>query len=125
VLTGAPDHIGIGAPIDGDRIYNGAMDNGSGSALLLDLARSFHKSPVPLNVRFYPYGSLRRKRACSVQYFAAHPTVEAGSLAADINTDMFLPIVPLKILTIYGLNESSLGDDARTTAESLGVRHPG
>ena len=38
VLSAHVDHVGIGAPIDGDRIYNGAMDDGSGSALLLDVA---------------------------------------------------------------------------------------
>jgi Zn-dependent M28 family amino/carboxypeptidase len=123
VLSAHIDHIGIGAPIDGDRIYNGAMDNGSGSALLLDLARSFHKSPVPLKRSIlFVWVTAEEKGLLGSKYFAAHPTVEAGSLAADINTDMFLPIVPLKILTVYGLNESSLGDDVRTTAESLGVR---
>jgi Zn-dependent M28 family amino/carboxypeptidase len=123
VLSAHIDHIGIGEPIDGDRIYNGAMDNGSGSALLLDLARSFHKSPVPLKRSIlFVWVTAEEKGLLGSKYFAAHPTVEAGSLAADINTDMFLPIVPLKILTVYGLNESSLGEDVRATAESLGVR---
>jgi Zn-dependent M28 family amino/carboxypeptidase len=43
-------------------------------------------------------------------------------MVADINIDMFLPIVPLKVLTVYGLAESDLGDMARNTAESLGVK---
>src|SRR5882724_3728981 len=123
VLSAHIDHIGIGAPINGDSIYNGAMDNGSGSALLLDLARSFHKSPVPLKRSILlVWVTAEEKGLLGSKYFAAHPTVPATSLAADINTDMFLPIVPLKILTVYGLNESSLGDDVRKTAESLGVR---
>jgi len=123
VLSAHIDHIGIGAPINGDNIYNGAMDNGSGSALLLDLARSFHKSPVPLKRSILlVWVTAEEKGLLGSKYFAAHPTVAANSLAADINTDMFLPIVPLKILTVYGLNESSLGDDIRKTAESLGVR---
>ncbi len=123
VLSAHIDHIGIGEPIDGDKIYNGAMDNGSGSALLLDLARSFHKSPVPLKRSIlFVWVTAEEKGLLGSKYFAAHPTVEARSLAADINTDMFLPIVPLKILTVYGLNESSLGDNIRKTAESLGVR---
>jgi Zn-dependent M28 family amino/carboxypeptidase len=123
VLSAHIDHIGIGEPIDGDRIYNGAMDNGSGSALLLDLARSFHTSPVPLKRSIlFVWVTAEEKGLLGSKYFAAHPTVDAGSLAADINTDMFLPIVPLKILTVYGLNESSLGEDVRATAESLGVR---
>src|SRR3984885_11543472 len=45
VLSAHLDHIGIGEPINGDRIYNGAMDNGSGSALVLDMAESFRKNP--------------------------------------------------------------------------------
>ncbi len=123
VLSAHIDHLGIGEPINGDCIYNGAMDNGSGSALLLDLARSFHKSPAPLKRSILlVWVTAEEKGLLGSKYFAAHPTVEAGSLAADINTDMFLPIVPLKILTVYGLNESSLGDDVRKTSESLGVR---
>src|SRR6266852_4897192 len=123
VLSAHIDHIGIGAPINGDSIYNGAMDNGSGSALLLDLARSFHNSPVPMKRSILlVWVTAEEKGLLGSKYFAAHPTVAATSLAADINTDMFLPIVPLKILTVYGLNESSLGDDVKKTAESLGVR---
>ncbi len=123
VLSAHIDHLGIGQPIDGDRIYNGAMDNGSGSALLLDLARAFKKSPVPLKRSIlFVWVTAEEKGLLGSKYFATHPTVAASSLAADINTDMFLPIVPLKILTVYGLNESSLGDDVRQTAESLGVR---
>jgi Zn-dependent M28 family amino/carboxypeptidase len=56
------------------------------------------------------------------KFFAAHPTVTATSMVADINTDMFLPIVPLKILTVYGLAESDLGDRVSTVAERLGLR---
>jgi Zn-dependent M28 family amino/carboxypeptidase len=56
------------------------------------------------------------------KYFSAHPTVPIKSIVADVNTDMFLPIVPLKLLTVEGINESDLGDKAREAAESLGVR---
>jgi Zn-dependent M28 family amino/carboxypeptidase len=123
ILSAHIDHIGIGAPVNGDSIYNGAMDNGSGSALLLDLARSFHNSPVPLKRSILlVWVTAEEKGLLGSRYFAAHPTVPPSSMAADINTDMFLPIVPLKILTVYGLNESSLGDDVRKAAESLAVR---
>jgi Zn-dependent M28 family amino/carboxypeptidase len=56
------------------------------------------------------------------KYFAAHPTVARQALVADLNTDMFLPIVPLKVLRVEGLDESDLGDRARAAAQSLGVR---
>ena len=44
------------------------------------------------------------------KYFAAHPTVKPGSMVADLNMDMFLPLFPLRSVTVYGLNESDLGD---------------
>jgi len=55
------------------------------------------------------------------KYFAAHPTVDAKSMVADINVDMFLPIVPLKVLTVFGLAESDLGDSAREVAQAYGI----
>src|SRR6266481_5172705 len=56
------------------------------------------------------------------KYFAAHPTVAPKSIVADINVDMFLPIVPLKILKIGGLEESDLGTRAATIAQSMGIK---
>jgi Zn-dependent M28 family amino/carboxypeptidase len=56
------------------------------------------------------------------KYFAAHPTVPQKSLAADVNVDMFLPIVPLKVLRVLGLDDSDLGDRAREVAQSFGVK---
>jgi Zn-dependent M28 family amino/carboxypeptidase len=55
------------------------------------------------------------------RYFAAHPTVNSKSMVADLNTDMFLPLYPLHILTVYGLHESDLGDSVRKVAQSLDV----
>ena len=48
VLSAHVDHIGIGEPINGDRLYNGAMDNASGSAVLMDVAASLKQSPEKL-----------------------------------------------------------------------------
>jgi len=123
VLSAHIDHIGIGEPINGDRIYNGAMDNGSGSALLLDLARSFKESPdKPKRSVLLVWVTAEEKGLLGSKYFAAHPTVPAASMVANLNSDMFLPIVPLKVLTVYGLAESDLGDRAREVATALGLR---
>ena len=56
------------------------------------------------------------------RYYATNPTVPAQSIVADINTDMFLPLYPLKILTVYGLDESTVGDDARAVAQQMGIK---
>jgi Zn-dependent M28 family amino/carboxypeptidase len=123
VLSAHIDHIGIGEPINGDKIYNGAMDNASGSAVLLDVAASLKKSPEK-NKRslLFVFVTGEEKGLLGSKYFTAHPTVKADSMIANINIDMFLPIVPLKVLTVYGLDESDLGDMARTVAESLNVK---
>jgi Zn-dependent M28 family amino/carboxypeptidase len=123
VLSAHIDHVGIGEPINGDRIYNGAMDNGSGSALLLDLARSLKKTHTKLKRSLLlVWVTGEEKGLLGSKYFAAHPTVAAKSMVADINTDMFLPIVPLQVMTVYGLAESDLGDRAVQVSNQLGVR---
>jgi Zn-dependent M28 family amino/carboxypeptidase len=123
VLSAHIDHIGIGEPINGDRIYNGAMDNGSGSALVLDMAASFKQSPEKLRRSLLlVLVTGEEKGLLGSKYFAAHPTVPPKSIVADVNVDMFLPIVPLKILTVFGLEQSELGDRAREVSQSLGVK---
>jgi Zn-dependent M28 family amino/carboxypeptidase len=123
VLSAHIDHIGVGEPINGDRIYNGAMDNGSGSALVLDMAASFKKNPEKLRRSIlFVLVTGEEKGLLGSKYFAAHPTVPANSIVADVNVDMFLPIVPLKILTVLGLEESDLGERTRTVGQSFGVR---
>jgi Zn-dependent M28 family amino/carboxypeptidase len=122
VLSAHIDHLGIGEPIDGDRIYNGAMDNASGSAVLLDVASSVKKSPEKLKRSLlFLFVTGEEKGLLGSKYFAAHPTVDAKSMVADINVDMFLPIVPLKVLTVFGLAESDLGDSAREVAQAYGI----
>jgi Zn-dependent M28 family amino/carboxypeptidase len=123
VLSAHIDHIGIGAPINGDSIYNGAMDDGSGSALLLDTAASFKKNPEKLRRSIlFVFVTGEEKGLLGSKYFAAHPTVLAKSLVADVNVDMFLPIVPLKVLRVLGLDDSSLGDRTREIAQSHDVK---
>jgi len=122
VLSAHIDHLGIGEPINGDRIYNGAMDNASGSALLLDVASSLKKSPEKLKRSIlFLFVTGEEKGLLGSKYFAAHPTVDPKSMVADINVDMFLPIVPLKVLTVFGLAESDLGDMAREAAQAYGI----
>src|SRR5271166_5717057 len=123
VLSAHMDHLGIGEPINGDRIYNGAMDNGSGSALVLDIANSLQHSQAKLKRSvLFVFVTAEEKGLLGSKYFAANPTVPKGSIVADINTDMFLPIYPLKILTVYGLDESSLGSTVRQIGQQEGVQ---
>lgn len=123
VLSAHLDHVGVGQPINGDRIYNGAMDNASGVATLLETAsrlhntkQSFRRSIVFLAVTAEEKGLLGSK------YFAAHPTVPAKQIVANVNVDMFLPLFPLRSLIVQGLEESNLADDLRHTGETLNIK---
>jgi Zn-dependent M28 family amino/carboxypeptidase len=132
VLSAHIDHVGIGAPINGDRIYNGAMDDGSGSALVMDIAASLKVHPdsrgergtlqSPQRSILFLLVTAEEKGLLGSKYFAAHPTVPLKSIVADVNVDMFLPIVPLKILKIEGIDESDLGTRAAAIAQSMGVK---
>ncbi|MGC9952040.1 MAG: M28 family metallopeptidase [Bryobacteraceae bacterium] len=123
LLTAHLDHLGIGEPINGDRIYNGAMDNASGVATLLDVAQALNetKSRLRRSLLFVAVTG-EEKGLLGSRYFAAHPTVKAGSMVADLNVDMFLPLFPLRSVTVYGLNESDLGEEVRTVARARGLR---
>lgn len=122
VLSAHIDHVGIGEPVHGDRIYNGAMDNASGVAVLLDVASSLKKHPENLKRSLlFVFVTGEEKGLLGSKYLAAHPTVDPKSMVADINIDMFRPLVPLKMLTVLGMAESDLGDAARQVAESAGV----
>ena len=123
VLSAHIDHVGIGAPINGDKIYNGAMDDGSGSAVVMDMAASLKAHPEKLRRSIlFLLVTAEEKGLLGSRYFATHPTVPVKSIVADINMDMFLPIVPMKELKILGLDESDLGTEAAKIAEGMGIK---
>jgi Zn-dependent M28 family amino/carboxypeptidase len=120
VVSAHLDHLGIGQPVNGDRIYNGAMDDASGDASLIEIARAIRDAKPKRSVLFLSVTG-EEKGELGSQYFAAHPTV-AGPIVADLNMDMYLPLFPLKYLEVQGLDESTLGDDIRAVAGGAGVQ---
>lgn len=122
VVSAHLDHIGVGKPIGGDSIYNGAMDDASGIASVLEIARHLQQSKTKLkrSILFLAVTG-EEKGLQGSRYFATHPTVKAKSIVADINMDMFLPLYPLKYLVVYGLEESTLGDQMKAVAAEAGV----
>jgi hypothetical protein len=116
------DHLGIGAPINGDKIYNGAMDDGSGIASLIEIATIAKSENLrPKRSILFVAVTGEEKGLLGSQYFASTPTVPLKSIVADINMDMYLPLFPLKYLQVMGLEESTLGADVRVVAEKAGV----
>ena len=116
------DHVGIGRPVNEDNIYNGAMDNASGIASILEVARLLKESGAkPRRSVLFLAVAAEEKGELGSRYFAAHPTVAADRIVADINLDMFLPLYPLKYIEVQGLGESTLGETVRAAAKELGV----
>jgi hypothetical protein len=122
VFSAHLDHVGVGEPINGDRIYNGAMDDASGVASLIEMAMMMKERNLHLkrSILFITVTGEEKGLQGSL-YFANHPTVPIKSIVADINMDMFLPLFPLKYLEVQGLGESTLGDDIRAVCQKAGV----
>ncbi|HEV8038687.1 MAG TPA: M28 family metallopeptidase [Bryobacteraceae bacterium] len=121
-LTAHLDHVGVGPAINGDTIYNGAMDDASGIASILEIARLIHESHAKLSRSLVFLAVTGEEKGLQgSRYFAGHPTVNEKNIVADINLDMFLPLHALHYIEVQGLAESTLGDDIRAVAKDAGV----
>jgi hypothetical protein len=121
VVSAHLDHVGVGEPIGGDRIYNGAMDNASGIATLIETAAgAAARGGLKRSVVFAAV-TAEEKGLLGSRYFANRPTLKAGTIVANLNTDMFLPLFPLKSLVVQGLEESDLAEDLKRVARPLAI----
>jgi hypothetical protein len=121
VGTAHLDHLGIGEPVNGNPVYGGAMDNASGVATLVEIARSMKESGAkPRRSIMFLAVTAEEKGLLGSQYYATHPTVP-GRMVAELNMDMFMPLYPMKRLEVQGLGESSLGPDLRALGHEVGV----
>jgi hypothetical protein len=122
VVTAHLDHVGVGTPVRGDSIYNGAMDNASGTALLMETARALEEQGISTrrSIVFLAV-TAEEKGLLGSRYWANRPTVSPGAIIANLNTDMFMPLVPAKLVMINGVEESNLADDARRAGAKHGI----
>jgi Zn-dependent M28 family amino/carboxypeptidase len=112
------DHLGVGAMINGKTIYSGAMDDASGVATVLEVAKAFATAKErPKRSMLFLVFTAEEKGLLGSRYYAGHPTVPEKEIAADFNLDMFMPIFALKKLHVQGLEQSTLADDARAVGE--------
>ncbi len=117
VISAHLDHLGVGRPVNGDNIYNGAMDNASGVASVIETAKLLAAGPRPRRSVLFIALTGEEMGELGSQYFATKPTVDKSHIVADLNMDMFLPLFPLRYLEVQGLGESTLGNDARAVAQ--------
>lgn len=122
VLSAHLDHLGTAQSVEGDRIFNGAMDNASGVAWLLETARRLKESGMkPRRSLIFVAVTGEEKGLQGSKYFAGNPSVKNAKMVADINMDMVLPLFPLKYLEVQGLGESTLGADIRAACAKNSV----
>ncbi len=123
VLSAHLDHVGVGSPVDGDSIYNGAMDNASGIAAMLEVTRTFQQKKLrPRRSVVFVAVTGEEKGLLGSRHFAERPTQGTGRMVANLNMDMFLPITPLTHVIAYGVEESSLAAPLKAVAKRLDVQ---
>jgi hypothetical protein len=123
IMSAHLDHVGVGRPVNGDSIYNGAMDDASGIASILEIARIMKESGAkPKRSILFLAVTAEEKGELGSRYFAMRPTVDRKQIVADINLDMFMPLFDLKWIEVQGLAESTLGDTVRVAAKEYGVQ---
>lgn len=122
VLSAHLDHLGIGPAKDGDAIYNGAFDNASGTAGVLEIARAFTALPHrPRRSILFAAVTAEEKGLLGAEYFTRYPTVPIQGIVADLNLDMFLTLFPVKDVVVFGGEHSSLGVVVKEAADRLGL----
>ncbi|HEV7589931.1 MAG TPA: M20/M25/M40 family metallo-hydrolase [Longimicrobium sp.] len=120
VLSAHMDHVGVGQPVNGDSIYNGADDDGSGTTGILEVARAFASMPTrPRRSIVILHVSGEEKGLIGSEWFSDHPTIPLDRIVADINIDMIGRNNPDSVVVI-GKTYSSLG----ATANAVQRAHP-
>ena len=111
IFSAHHDHLGIGQPdANGDRIFNGAIDNASGTSHVLEQARVFAAGPRPQRSVLFLFVAAEEKGLLGSEYYAANPLYPLGKTAGVINTDSMGVYGPAKNFSISGLVKLELLD---------------
>jgi Zn-dependent M28 family amino/carboxypeptidase len=122
VYTAHHDHLGIGKPENGDAIYNGALDNASGSAILLEMARVWSLNEPPKRSILFAAVAAEEQGLLGSEYLAFHPLVPPGKTAVGLNFDGIEMFGPVRNITMLGVERTSFHPIAQRVARALDVR---
>ena len=121
IYTAHWDHIGVGPAVNGDSIYNGALDNASGTSQLLAIAEAYTKLPEPpARTVVFLFVTAEEQGLWGSDYYVRNPIFPLAKTVANINIDGINPIGPAKDLTITGRGHSEMDDLAAKEAEAQG-----
>ena len=115
------DHLGTGPEVDGDGIYNGAVDNATGCAVLLELARAFAAmDPKPARTIVFAAVAAEEGGLRGSEYYAHHPAIPAAKTAVDLNYDGILPLPVTSDMSAAGYERTTLGPVVEKLAAEFG-----
>jgi Zn-dependent M28 family amino/carboxypeptidase len=121
IYTAHWDHLGVGAPVKGDKIYNGALDNASGVAQLLELARGFTQvEPKPKRSVLFLMVTAEEQGLLGSQYYSVTPVHPLAKTVANINVDGINQWGRTKDIIVIGMGASDLDDYLRDAAKEQG-----
>lgn len=123
LIGGHYDHLGVRSPVKGDSIYNGALDNASGTAAVLTAAEAFQQSAVTpgRSILFMAFGA-EESGLLGSQAYAEHPTIPLKRIAAVLNMDVMNLFGRTRDVAALGTDQSSLGPVFTTAAATEGLR---
>ena len=117
VYTAHWDHLGVGTPVNGDKIYNGALDNASGVAALLEMAKGFTQmNPKPKRSILFVMVTAEEQGLLGSQYYAVTPVYPLAKTVANINIDGINQWGRTSDITVIGMGASDLDDYLRAAA---------
>ena len=120
VFTAHWDHLGVGRAVLGDAVYNGAADNATGCALLLELARVWAaQAPRPKRSALFLAVTAEEQGLLGSKYYARHPAVPLGKTALGLNFDMILPLGVPESVVVNGADRTT----AWPTVQSVAAKH--
>ena len=122
IFTAHWDHFGIAAPVNGDSIYNGALDNASGTADLLAIARAAVSAPAPRRSLLFVFVTAEESGLLGSKFFAENPTVPVERLVANLNVDGGNVLGRTRDLRVLGDTKSSLGPSLAAFIRPRGMR---
>ncbi|MCE9562474.1 MAG: M20/M25/M40 family metallo-hydrolase [Planctomycetes bacterium] len=118
IFTAHWDHLGVGRGVAGDTIYNGAADNATGCALLLELARAWSaQSPKPKRSALFLAVTAEEKGLLGSKYYAQNPLVPLDKTALNLNFDMILPLGVPESIVVTGAERTTAWPIVKAAAE--------
>jgi Zn-dependent M28 family amino/carboxypeptidase len=116
------DHLGIGTPVDGDAVYNGAIDNATGCAILLELARAWGELPErPKRSALFLSVTAEEGGLKGSEYYALHPLIPPAQTALAINYDALYPWGKAKDVVLTGAERTTIWPAAQQIARRLSL----